>query len=1085
MRFFHCNQKGAIPVLMLLAVVGLVAFLALSTTLPFKDKLLTSLFPKDASQAAGVPWNGVPDLPINYTQDALTWWNAHPFNPQSPNYRPDITSPSNQFNVQTQYGGNIQAAIEAAAAAGGGTLIFPAGTYGGTFQLIGKSNIHFIGQGTVVINMSDSAVIAGCQTSVVYADISAKVAQKDPAAVACVTTARAKNIYFKNIIFDGGGTLLQSMALSATKDLLFDNVTFRNFSDPKTHHRGLVSGNAVLDNIWFRNSKFEGNERYVLYLDGAHGSGVIDSTITGQYSGGGILLLTNDDLSRDYNNSGTIDINEQRTANHVVVANNTFSTPIYGATSATGRDILVINNTFNSGITTVADFDAKSSHVENALVYNYFGNMVINNKTQGLKWLMEISGSADCPNTVNCAKQGRYTVMGNKTLNASGYISPVNEVNTSFGTIEGPRNVSGNCVNDPSCVPVGPVSVSSTAPAASPTPVASTAPVNTGSAEFPIGVFEDGNMFWGRTADMTNAINDLQSKGLNAMMFVNNDVINRDDAMFSVADQKNFNVYVSANAQFNSYLHTDTTPTIEEARNIVYPVVDKYKTHSSVKGYNVSDEPHATAGTGHIAQIDQIKHLVQAFKERDGTKPASPVLIGINRGDTIYDAAKPNAFFMDIYPFSVQSASCDFTMKGFGYTQFNMSSYIRQMTRNKPVNDPLYVILQTHNVGDAGWGMSQLRIPSIPEIRGQHWIAIGEGAEGIFWFIYSSQQGWTGLKDSPSLMAEIGALAQRTNPLKPILLDANRHTTDLFTVNNGAYVSTLTSKDGTKKYAVVANTGSCGGSQNLTISSSQTGQLKDLESGQTYNIGQAISFPAGDGKIFELVGVGTSSPVPSPSAVASVAPTTSTNLLTNGSFEQGATGWSLNTSTIDTTGGQSGNNSLKAVGPADVYTRQNIDLKPNTSYTLSYWIKTNNITGIGATMRYVQLLPATSILLQPPAVPYVTGTSQWTKYTGTFTTPANYTGGRLDAQYKLLAGDTAWFDNVELCEGSCVVPNSPVPTGTVKVGDVDGNGKVDIFDYNELLTNFGKSGANIRGDINNNGKVDIFDFNDLLTNFGK
>src|SRR5690606_2577706 len=124
-----------------------------------------------------------------------------------------------------------------------------------------------------------------------------------------------------------------------------------------------------------------------------------------------------------------------------------------------------------------------------------------------------------------------------------------------------------------------------------------------------------------------------------------------------------------------------------------------------------------------------------------------------------------------------------FTMKGFGYTQFNMSSYIRQMTRNKPANDPLYVVLQTHNVGDGSWGMSQLRVPTIPEIRGQHWIAIGEGAEGIFWFIYSSQQGWTGLKDSPTLMAEISSLAQRTNPLKPVLLNANRNASDLFTAS--------------------------------------------------------------------------------------------------------------------------------------------------------------------------------------------------------------------------------------------------------------------------------------------------------------
>jgi hypothetical protein len=70
-----------------------------------------------------------------------------------------------------------------------------------------------------------------------------------------------------------------------------------------------------------------------------------------------------------------------------------------------------------------------------------------------------------------------------------------------------------------------------------------------------------------------------------------------------------------------------------------------------------------------------------------------------------------------------------------------------------------------------------------------------------------------------------------------------------------------------------------------------------------------------------------------------------------------------------------------------------------------------------------------------------------------------------------------------VASASPVISPSPVPS--VKLGDIDGNGKVDIFDYNILLTNFGQSGTGIQGDINNSGKVDIFDYNILLTNFGK
>lgn len=56
-----------------------------------------------------------------------------------------------------------------------------------------------------------------------------------------------------------------------------------------------------------------------------------------------------------------------------------------------------------------------------------------------------------------------------------------------------------------------------------------------------------------------------------------------------------------------------------------------------------------------------------------------------------------------------------------------------------------------------------------------------------------------------------------------------------------------------------------------------------------------------------------------------------------------------------------------------------------------------------------------------------------------------------------------------------------------KVGDLNSDGRVDIFDYNALLQQFGKTGAPgfTPADININGAVDIFDYNTLLVQFGK
>ena len=64
-------------------------------------------------------------------------------------------------------------------------------------------------------------------------------------------------------------------------------------------------------------------------------------------------------------------------------------------------------------------------------------------------------------------------------------------------------------------------------------------------------------------------------------------------------------------------------------------------------------------------------------------------------------------------------------------------------------------------------------------------------------------------------------------------------------------------------------------------------------------------------------------------------------------------------------------------------------------------------------------------------------------------------------------------------------PTSSPSSAPTKPGDLDGDGKVGIFDFNILLGNFGKTGSGIQGDLDGDSKVGIFDFNILLGNFGK
>jgi outer membrane protein assembly factor BamB len=50
------NQKGAIPILILMAVIGVAAVFVISSIAPFRNSLLSSLFPKESSFAAATDW---------------------------------------------------------------------------------------------------------------------------------------------------------------------------------------------------------------------------------------------------------------------------------------------------------------------------------------------------------------------------------------------------------------------------------------------------------------------------------------------------------------------------------------------------------------------------------------------------------------------------------------------------------------------------------------------------------------------------------------------------------------------------------------------------------------------------------------------------------------------------------------------------------------------------------------------------------------------------------------------------------------------------------------------------------------------
>lgn len=78
----------------------------------------------------------------------------------------------------------------------------------------------------------------------------------------------------------------------------------------------------------------------------------------------------------------------------------------------------------------------------------------------------------------------------------------------------------------------------------------------------------------------------------------------------------------------------------------------------------------------------------------------------------------------------------------------------------------------------------------------------------------------------------------------------------------------------------------------------------------------------------------------------------------------------------------------------------------------------------------------------------------------------------------------AFTPHVPSVSPALVSPSPAIsPSPFSKIGDINGNGKVDIFDFNLFAGYFPTK--DIKGDVDKNGRVDIFDFNALVTNFGK
>jgi hypothetical protein len=642
--------------------------------------------------------------------------------------------------------------------------------------------------------------------------------------------------------------------------------------------------------------------------------------------------------------------------------------------------------------------------------------------------------NSSAPGSFSSETVSRGTCRANTQLEHTAFVPFVSGAITAEG-VRPRRTATPGVICTPTPMPSGAATsapTSTSAPASTPTASSTPAPTPTpsDSPAYPFGVFEDIGTT-GSSSAFQAMITDLTSRGLDSTLFTNG-YWESSGTMLNTSDADNYKTVFSIMGDLDRDWFNNNSVTVDltTADQVIGPYVDQMKVHPSVSGYNIIDDANPSLN-------EKIRLAVNVFRNHDPSRPASPMMVQGKLGIEVYDYVRPDVFLTYNYPAWNLTAPCDFNR---AERPQDFVDLLRYTTQLRPPDIPLWIVLQTHNTTTSTTDIdpNALRVPTVEEVRLQNWLAVGEEAKGIWWFQYSTEQMWLGLKDNPTLYTEVTDLANRMNTLKPYLTPLVKMP-DKFsgtTASPSAYLSTFRNPT-TGVYYVLAANYNCA-AQDLTINSDYfDATLKDLETGQSYNLGAPIAFRGGDGKLFEV-----DNPVPL------TPPAPQANLILNGSFETSTNGtwpddWPVGPAvfSLDTTVAHTGKASLKVTGPATFsYIYQNPTLKPGTRYYLSFWVKANGLVQNFIGARYSQIQPNTTAPYLADVYWNQEGSFGWTKHMEFFTVPATLTSGRFDVVWELNSVATAWIDDVTLCEAAKPCPDtylgeretaaSPAPTLT-------------------------------------------------------
>ncbi|HEY3268480.1 MAG TPA: beta-galactosidase [Armatimonadota bacterium] len=165
-----------------------------------------------------------------------------------------------------------------------------------------------------------------------------------------------------------------------------------------------------------------------------------------------------------------------------------------------------------------------------------------------------------------------------------------------------------------------------------------------------------------------------------------------------------------------------------DVRIAVRKVVDRLSRYPALLRYQIRDEPQGW-------MVPNWLIVKRALDDADPAHPAFSCFNDVPIMDSIFQQTRVNDAAYDYYPLSHVTPHGE--MERYISKMDDIVAHARQR--------PLWMVVQAFGSTDPVAYPS--RLPRPQELRLMTWLALSRGAKGVFFFIYQSEQGWTGMVD--------------------------------------------------------------------------------------------------------------------------------------------------------------------------------------------------------------------------------------------------------------------------------------------------------------------------------------------------